>query len=52
MMKLFELSRTVMQVKAAQASVALEELEQMAESQGAEGVKNGKMRPHRIPHRE
>ena len=40
--KLFEISRSVMQIKSTQAAVALEELERMAESQGQEGVKNGK----------
>ncbi|XP_072045515.1 centrosomal protein of 290 kDa-like [Amphiura filiformis] len=40
MLQLFELARTVMQVKATQASVAFEEMEKMAESQGQEGVKN------------
>ncbi len=42
MIQLFELARTVMQVKSTQASVALEEMEKMAEDQGQEGVRNGR----------
>lgn len=41
LLKLFEVTRSVMLVKATQAVVALEELEKMAANQGKENVYNG-----------
>ncbi len=41
LLQLFDVARSVMQLKNEQAKVAFEELENLAQNQGKEGVRNG-----------